>query len=103
MNYVRGFASATDSFVQNVKNIGKGKSIMETARVFTGTHGQTVNIPPKYRLDVEELFITKIGDTLILTPVDTLAEAFDRGAAMLTEDFLADGVPESLPSIREKL
>ena len=76
---------------------------METARVFTGTHGQTVNIPPKYRLDVEELFITKIGDTLILTPVDTLAEAFDRGAAMLTEDFLADGVPESLPSIREKL
>lgn len=98
MNYVRDFASATDS-----KNIGKGKSIMETARVFTDTHGQTVNIPPKYRLDVEELFITKIGDTLILTPVDTLAEAFDRGAAMLTEDFLADGVPESLPSIREKL
>lgn len=76
---------------------------METAQVLTDGHRQTVSIPQAYRFDVDKVFVNKIGEALILTPVGELAAAFDRGAAMLTDDFLANGVPASAPSERDEL
>ena len=76
---------------------------METARVFTNGRSQAVRIPKAYRVNTDELYINRIGDTLVLTPVQSLAEAFDAGAALLTEDFLAEPMPENVPSPRESL
>ena len=76
---------------------------MNTTRVFTNGRSQAVRIPKNYRFDVDEVFINKIGDAVVLTPARSLARAFDEGAAMLTDDFLNDGVPESKPSKRESL
>ena len=76
---------------------------METAKVFTNGRSQAVRIPKRYRLTVDEVFINKIGDALILTPTDALAKAFDVGAAMLTDDFLSEGVPKSISVDREDL
>ena len=64
-----------------------------TTKVFNNGRSQAVRIPKEFRFTVDEVFINKIGDTVILTPVNKLAEAFDRGAQMLTDDFLADGIP----------
>ena len=76
---------------------------MKMVRVLTNDSGQTVRIPKEYGFDVDEVFIKKIGDTMILTPAKVLASDFDKGAKMLTEDFLADGMPDSLPSGRVEL
>ncbi|MBQ6518613.1 MAG: AbrB/MazE/SpoVT family DNA-binding domain-containing protein [Anaerolineaceae bacterium] len=76
---------------------------METAKVFTTGRSQAVRIPKEYRFDTEELYINKIGDTVILTPFSALAEAFDKGARMLSEDFLSEGIPDSFPSERIEL
>ncbi len=76
---------------------------METARVFTNGRSQAVRIPKQYRFDVDEVYINKIGDTLMLTPVADLGKTFDAGAKMLTEDFLAGEMPDSVPSKRESL
>ncbi|MBR0229596.1 MAG: AbrB/MazE/SpoVT family DNA-binding domain-containing protein [Clostridia bacterium] len=76
---------------------------METARVFTNGRSQAVRIPKEYRFQTDEVFINKIGDAVVLTPVQALASAFDKGAAMLSEDFLPDGAPRSMPSVREEL
>ena len=76
---------------------------MDTARVFSNGRSQAVSIPKEYRFDADEVFINKIGDVLLLTPVNALASAFDKGAAMLTDDFLAEDIPESIPSAREDL
>ena len=76
---------------------------MEIARVFTNGRSQAVRIPKEYRFDVDELYINKIGETVVLTPVCALAEAFDNGIKMLSEDFLSDGIPESIPSERLEL
>ena len=76
---------------------------METAKVFTTGRSQAVRIPKEYRFTVDEVFINKIGDAVILTPINALAKAFDAGAAMLTDDFLSEGVPESIPVEREEL
>lgn len=74
-----------------------------TAKVFTNGRSQAVRIPKEYRFDTDEVFVNKIGEALILTPQTSLAAAFDYGASMLTEDFLAEGIPESIPSAREML
>lgn len=76
---------------------------METARVFTNGRSQAVRIPKEYRFDTDEVYINKIGNAVILTPLKDLAEEFDKGIAMLSDDFLADGLPESIPSFQEKL
>ena len=76
---------------------------MGTARIFSNGRSQAVRIPKEYRFDVEEVFINKIGNVLVLVPKEDLATEFEKGAAMLTEDFLAEGLPESVPSIREAL
>lgn len=73
---------------------------MVTTKVFTNGRSQAVRIPKKYRFDVDELYINRIGDVVTLTPVSTLAEAFDKGIRMFTDDFLAEGIPESIPSER---
>ena len=76
---------------------------METARVFVNGRSQAVRIPKEYRFDTDEVFINKIGNVLILVPKEELAAEFEKGAAMLTEDFLAEGLPETVPSYREDL
>ena len=76
---------------------------METTRVFTNGRSQAVRIPREYRFDVDEVYINKVGETVMLTPKAALASAFDAGAAMLSEDFLAEGLPEHIPSEREEL
>ena len=76
---------------------------METTRVFTNGRSQAVRIPRQYRFDVDEVYINKVGDVLMLTPKASLAAAFDAGAAALTDDFLADGIPDSVRSQRDEL
>ena len=71
-------------------------AIMNKARVFTNGRSQAVRIPKEYRFDVDEVFITKIGDVILLTPVDKLAAEFEEGAKMLTDDFLKEGIPKSI-------
>ncbi len=67
---------------------------METAKVFMSGRSQAVRLPKEYRFDVDEVYINRIGDAVILTPVGSLADAFDRGAALLTDDFLSEPMPE---------
>ena len=76
---------------------------MEVTRVFTNGRSQAVRIPKKFRFDVEDVYINKIGDMVILTPMDALTESFDRGIQMFSEDYLAEGIPESMPSERLEL
>lgn len=76
---------------------------MGTTKVFTSGESQAVRIPQEYRFQVGEVFINKIGDTILLTPQESLAKAFDEGVRLLTDDFLCDGVPQSMDSPREIL
>ena len=76
---------------------------MQTTKVFINGRSQAVRIPKEYRFDTEEVFINKIGDAVILTPVESLAKEFDIGAQMLPDDFLADGFPEEVESVRADL
>ena len=76
---------------------------MQTTKVFMNGRSQAVRIPAEYRFDEDEVYINKIGNTLMLTPKSELANTLREGAAMLPDDFMEDGRPEEVPAVREKL
>ncbi len=69
---------------------------MGTVRIFSNGRSQAVRIPKEYRFDVDEVYINKIGNVLVLVPKADSASEFEKGAAMLSEDFLAEGLPNSI-------
>ena len=74
---------------------------MQTTKVFMNGRSQAVRIPVEYRFDEEELFVNKIGDTLMLTPKSLLKNPLRQGASMVSEDFMADGRPDEVAAVRE--
>ena len=76
---------------------------MQTAKVFTSGRSQAVRIPKEFRFDAEEVFINRVGDAVILTPVSKAKAVFQQGLEGFSADFLADGRPEQIPSRRDDL
>lgn len=76
---------------------------MQTAKVFTNGRSQAVRIPREYRFDGEEVFINRVGDAVILTPISKAKDVYHQGLHGFSSDFLAEGRPEQTPTIREEL
>ena len=66
---------------------------MELTNVFTSGGSQAVQIPPEYSFHVDKVYINKVGDALILTPMDKLQDVFNQGLADVTADFMEEGRP----------
>lgn len=76
---------------------------MQTAKVFTSGRSQAVRIPKEYRFDSEEVFINRVGDAIILTPIGKAKDVFREGLTGFSADFLAEGRPAQTPTKREGL
>lgn len=75
----------------------------QTTRVFMNGRSQAVRIPVEYRFEEDELYVNKIGDTLMLTPRSALVNTLRSGIALISDDFMAEGCPEEVPAVREEL
>ena len=76
---------------------------MQTAKVFTSGRSQAVRIPKEYRFDESEVFINRVGDALVLTPVSKIQAVYQNGLESFSSDFMADGRSEQIPTNREGL
>lgn len=76
---------------------------MQTAKVFKSGRSQAVRIPREYRFDSDEVFINRVGDAIILTPIDRAKDVYREGISGFSNDFLAGGRPEQIPAKREDL
>ena len=76
---------------------------MQRAKVFTSGRSQAVRIPKEYRFDESEVFINRVGDALILTPVNKIQAVYQQGLESFSADFLSNGRPEQNPTYREGL
>ena len=79
------------------------ESIMHTTRPFMSGRSQAVRIPKEYRFEDTELIINRVGQSLVITPMNAIQETFYSGLKMFTDDFLADGRPEEAPNERIEL
>lgn len=79
---------------------------VQKVNVSEDTMTRYVNIPQEFDFNAEEVFVNKIGDVLMITPVSRLAKTLERGAeilALYAGDFMEGGLPESIPVVREEL
>lgn len=76
---------------------------IQTTKVFMNGRSQAVRIPADFRFEEEEVFVNRIGNTLMLTPKSALAASLRQGAALIDPDFMEEGLPEEIPSAREEL
>lgn len=76
---------------------------VRTTKVFMNGRSQAVRIPVEFRFEEDELYINKIGNTLILTPKSALKHTLREGAALVSEDFMENGRPDEITTVREEL
>ena len=69
-----------------------------TAKVFTSGNSQAIRLPKEFRLDTDEVFIRRSGDSLIITPRMTTWEGFEEGLGGPNVDFdISGGLSEDIP------
>lgn len=76
---------------------------MLTSKVFISGNSQAIRLPKEYQVEEKELFIQKIGRTIILFPKDNPWELFERSLAEFSEDFMKDGRNQPPMQKRERL
>lgn len=69
------------------------------AKIFTNGRSQAVRLPKEYRFDDEEVIIHKIGDAVMLLPVNSDWNSFMEAVDMFSSDFLEEG---RLPQIKDQ-
>ncbi len=67
---------------------------METAKIFENGRSQAVRLPKKFRFDGDEVFVHRIGSSVVLIPKDDIWNSFLRGLNGFTEDFMENGREE---------
>ena len=61
------------------------------AKVINSGDSQAIRLPKEFRLDTDEVFITKSGDSLIFTPRMGTWEGFVEGLSGFSDDFTVTG------------
>lgn len=59
-------------------------------KAFMNGRSQAVRIPKEYRFPDEDLFVNKVGDSLVITPKSALKETFEKGLKMFSQDFMVE-------------
>jgi antitoxin VapB len=73
---------------------------MLTSKVFISGNSQAIRLPKEYQVDDKELFIQKIGSTIILFPKKRPWDTFEKSLTEFTDDFMSDG--RNQPKIQER-
>ena len=73
---------------------------MVCTKVFISGHSQAVRIPKEFHIDFSELFIKKIGSSIILTPKESNWENLERSLSEFSDDFMMEG--RAQPAMQER-
>ncbi len=76
---------------------------MQTAKLFQNGRSQAVRLPKKFQFEGTDVFIQKVGDSVILFPKNRTWETFLHGLYGFTEDFMAEGRQQPEIQDREEL
>ena len=76
---------------------------MNTAKVFEDGGNQAVCLPEKFRFDVEEVMVQKLGDAVLLAPKSSAWNVFMDGLEGFTGDIFDEGRDQGVQQKREPL
>ena len=63
---------------------------MDVAKLFKNGRSQAVRLPKKYRFDDSEVFVNKIGDSVILIPKDSKWNTLEKSLNNFSFFFLTE-------------
>jgi antitoxin VapB len=73
---------------------------MLSSKVFISGNSQAIRLPKEYQVEEKELYIQKIGSTIILFPKTNPWETFENSLTEFTDDFMKDG--RNQPKMQER-
>lgn len=76
---------------------------MQTAKLFVNGRSQAVRLPKEYQFKGDDVFIQKVGDAVLLLPVEKSWEIFLNGLHGFSDDFLDNGRIPAADKERELL
>lgn len=79
---------------------------MVTAKIFDNGSSQAVSLPDEFRFTDSEVYIRKIGNSVILVPKDKAWETFMEGIDTFTDDYFSimeSRMNDDIQSERESL
>lgn len=76
---------------------------MMTAKVFENGRSQAIRLPKECRFSSDEVMVNKIGDIVLLLPMQNKWDSFMRAIDMFSDDFMADGRAKDMVQEREGL
>ena len=79
------------------------KQSLKTARLFLNGRSQAVRLPKEYQFSGEDVYIQRVGEAVILFPVDKEWEVFLHGLNNFSGDFMSEGRFQGAEQDREKL
>ena len=63
---------------------------MQTAKLFQNGKSQAVRLPKEFRFDGKEVYIKRVGDTVILQPVQVSWQSLFDSLDLFSDDFMED-------------
>lgn len=63
---------------------------MDTAKLFTNGRSQAVRLPKEYRFEGTEVFIKKVGQTVVLIPATGSWQTLIDSLELFSDDFLSE-------------
>ena len=64
---------------------------MQIVKVFKSGNSQAVRIPKEFSIEEQELYIQKIGNTLVLTSMNDPWSSLRKSLTMFSEDVFSNG------------
>ena len=76
---------------------------MQTVKVFKSGNSQAVRIPKEFSIEEKELYIQKIGNTLVLTSMNDPWSSLRKSLTMFSEDVFSNGREQPKNQEREDI
>ena len=73
---------------------------MKTVKVFKSGNSQAIRIPKEYAIDDTELFIQKVGNSIILTSKNDIWSSFRNSINEFSDDLFSEGREQ--PEMQER-
>ena len=75
---------------------------MQTAKIFKNGQSQAVRLPKEFRFKGKEVYIRRLGNSIILLPKDEPWALLEQSLTEFSDDFLEEGRVQPEVQEREK-
>ena len=76
---------------------------MLSSKVFISGNSQAIRLPKEYQVNDKEMYIKKVGRTIILFPKKNPWETFEKSLTEFSDDFMEEGRNQPQLQERERL